>query len=266
MPDERSLPHWCCEQTLLPLIMKVLLLLLFASATACAQDAASLIRQGDSHDMKYQADEALKCYLPAEKMLPLKVDLLIKIARQYITRMPKLATSEQKLASALTALGYAERAVKADPKCCEAHLGIALCWGRIIQLQGNKEKVEGSRHIKEAAEKAVKLDPHNDYAWHMLARWHQGLAGANSIVIGLARLIYGDIPAASNEEAVKYFLKAIELRPDRLIHHIELGRTYAQMGSEKEARRFLEKGLAMPDTEIDDPETKARGRKALAEL
>ncbi len=246
--------------------MKALFLLLLITATAHAQDAASLIRQGDVFDVKYQTEEALKYYLPAEKLLPTNAELLLKIARQYIYRMPKLGSSEEKLTSAKTALGYTERAVKLAPELCEAHLGIALCWGRIIQLQGNKEKVEGSRHIKEAAEKAVKLDPHNDYAWHMLARWHQGLAGANSVVIGLARLIYGDIPAASNEEAVKYFLKAIELRPDRLIHHIELGRTYAQMGSEKEARRFLEKGLAMPDTEIDDPETKARGRKALAEL
>jgi tetratricopeptide (TPR) repeat protein len=246
--------------------MKTLLLLLFITATAYAQDVSSLIRQGDAFDLKYQTEEALKYYLPAGKLLPTNAELLLKIARQYIYRMPKLSSSEEKLASAKTALAYTERAVKAEPERCEAHLGIALCWGRIIQLQGNKEKVEGSRIIKEAAEKAVKLDPNHDYAWHMLGRWHQGLAGANSIVIALARLIYGDIPEASNEEAEKYFLKAIELKPDRLIHQIELGRTYAQMGKKKEARLWLEKGLAMPDTDIDDPETKDRGRRTLEKL
>ncbi len=246
--------------------MKALLLLLFTATISCSQDLASLIHQGDIHDLKCQADEALQYYLPAEKLAPTKADLLIKIARQYITRMPKLTTIDAKLISAQTALGYAERAVEKAPNFCEAHLGVALCLGRIIQLQGNREKVAASRLIKESAERAVKLDPRNDYAWHMLARWHQGLAGANSFMIGLARIIYGDIPPASNEDAAKYFSKAIELRPDRLIHHIELGRTYAQMGKKDEARRLLIKGLAMPDTEIDDPETKDRGRKALASL
>jgi hypothetical protein len=56
------------------------------------------------------------------------------------------------------------------------------------------------------------------------------------------------------------------LNPDRLIHHIELGRTYAQMGRSDEARRCLSKGLAMPNTGKDDAEVKQRGRETLAEL
>jgi len=246
--------------------MKILAYLFLMISCSFAQDAATLIRQGDVHDVKNQVDEALKYYLPAEKLEPKNTDLLLKIARQYIYRIPKLEANEAKLASAQTALLYTERAVKLSPNLCEAHLGIALCWGRIIQLQGNKEKVAGSRVIKQAAEKAVKLDPRNDYAWHILGRWHQGLAGANSLVIAIARLIYGEIPPASNAEAVKYFLKAIELRPDRLIHHIELGRTYAQMGRNQEARQYLEKGLNMPNKELEDAETKVRGSKALANL
>jgi hypothetical protein len=33
-----------------------------------------------------------------------------------------------------------------------------------------------------------------------------------------------------------------------------------------DARSFIEKGLAMPDTEKDDPETKRQGREVLAKL
>ena len=60
--------------------------------------------------------------------------------------------------------------------------------------------------------------------------------------------------------------KAIALNPKRLMHYIELGRIYAQMGKKEEARQFINKGLAMPDTEKDDPETKQRGRETLAKL
>jgi predicted Zn-dependent protease len=66
--------------------------------------------------------------------------------------------------------------------------------------------------------------------------------------------------------ALDCFKTAVKLRPDRLIHHIELGRTYAQMGKTEEARKALNKGLAMPNTEKDDPESKRRGREALAKL
>jgi hypothetical protein len=38
------------------------------------------------------------------------------------------------------------------------------------------------------------------------------------------------------------------------------------MGQPASARRFLEKGLAIPNVEKDDPEMKLRGRKTLATL
>ncbi len=234
--------------------------------TALAQDAATLIRQGDEHDERYQPEQALRYYLPAEKLEPENADLLVRITRQYIRRMNSLGSNAQKLESARTALAYAERAVVADRRDSDAHLSIAICLGRLAQLQGAREKVEAARRIKSSAEKAASLDPNSDYAWHILGRWHQGMAGANGLLLGLAKLIYGDIPPASNEQAVTYFQKALALRPDRLIHTVELGRTYAQMGRKEEARRYLEKGLAMPNRDFDDAETKVRARAALKNL
>jgi hypothetical protein len=38
------------------------------------------------------------------------------------------------------------------------------------------------------------------------------------------------------------------------------------MGRTDDARRFINKGLAMPNSEKDDPETKERGRETLAKL
>lgn len=234
--------------------------------TLRADEAVDLIAKGDAADVKFLPEEALTHYLPAEKLRPNDADLLVKIARQYIYRMGELGSVEAKLASGKKGLDYAERAVKADPKNSDAHLAISICLGKITQLQGNREKVVASKRIKEEAEKAVKLDPKNDYAWHLLGRWHQALAGMNSVVRALVKLIYGELPPASNEVALDCFKTAVKLRPDRLIHHIELGRTYAQMGKTEDARKALNKGLAMPNTEKDDPESKRRGREALAKL
>jgi tetratricopeptide (TPR) repeat protein len=82
----------------------------------------------------------------------------------------------------------------------------------------------------------------------------------------LASLLYEDLPASSNADAVNCLQKAIAINPNRAMHHIELGRIYAQMEKSAEARKSIEKGLAMPNHDKDDAELKAIGRAVLAGL
>lgn len=229
-------------------------------------DFAQLVKSGDIHDAKFESDQALKFYLPAEKLDPRNVNLLVKISRQYALRMSDLPKNSDKIASGRTALAYAERAVALAPNECDPHLSVAICLGKLTPLAGAREKIENSRKIKTAAEKAVKLDAKNDFAWHLLGRWHQSLANIGGATRALASVVYGGLPAASNEEAVKCFQKAMALNPNRLIHVVELGRTYQMMGRDAEAKRFLQMGLAMPNKDKDDPETKARGQASLREI
>lgn len=237
-----------------------------AFAASAQADFSSLVKQGDVYDKQYKPEEALKHYLEAEKLEPSNAGLLVKMARQYVYRMDDLPSKNEKVASGRTALAYAERAVKAAPGESDSHLCVAICWGKLTSYIGNKESVEASRRIKEASEKAVRLNPRSDYAWHLLGRWHQSLAELGGATRAVAKVVYGGLPAASNEEAVKCFQKALSLRSDRLIHHVELGRTYAAMGRTEEARKLIQQGLAMRNSEKDDPETKQRGRDTLAKL
>ena len=82
----------------------------------------------------------------------------------------------------------------------------------------------------------------------------------------LAQIVYSQLPAAKYEDAERCFKKAIALNPNRVMHYIELGRTYAAMGRKAEARKFITKGLALPETEKDDPATKNLGRQILTKL
>ena len=50
------------------------------------------------------------------------------------------------------------------------------------------------------------------------------------------------------------------------MHYTELGRIYAQMGRKEEARKYIHKGMAMPDKEKDDPEMKEIGKQILQKL
>jgi tetratricopeptide (TPR) repeat protein len=248
--------------------MNILALLLIALCCAFPAFAgfAELVKSGDVHDARSECDAALQYYLPAEKIDPDNGALLVKISRQYALRMNDLPNKADKVASGKTALAYAERAVAAAPRDCDSHLALAICLGKLTPYIGAKEKIEASRRIKTAADQALALDPKNDYAWHLLGRWHQSLANIGGATRMLAGAIYGGLPAASNDEAVKCFKKSISLNPKRLIHVIELGRTYAMMGRKAEAKQYLEQGLSMPEKEKDDAETKQRGRESLKEL
>ena len=58
------------------------LALALASSAVGADSAAELIQKGDVFYAKLQAAEALKFYLPAEKLDPNNVRLLVRIARE----------------------------------------------------------------------------------------------------------------------------------------------------------------------------------------
>lgn len=241
-------------------------LLVATGATAGAQSADEFLKKGDVCDQKFEAGEALKYYCAAEKLDPKNVRILVRIARQYRYLMVDTTSKEEKLRLGRIALGYGQRAAALAPGDSEAQLSVAITYGKMLPFLGSREQVDASPRIKSAVDTALRLDPRNDTAWHILGRWHRVLADIGGLKRALAGAIYGGLPKGSNEEAAKALEKAIALNPNRLMHYIELGRVYAQMGRAEEARKFINKGLAMPNLEKDDPETKARGREALGKL
>lgn len=248
--------------------MKALLAIAFAcvTAVASAESVAELVARSDALDAQLKSEEALKIYLQAEPLAKDDATLLIKIAKQYGESMTSIKDTDGKRKAGENALAYAQRAVTLAPKMCDAHLAVAICYGRLLDLVPARTRVEYSRFVKQEAETAVKLDPKSDYAWHMLGRWHQAVATMSGVTKALVRIVYGGLPDASLDEAAKCFQKAIDLKRDRLCHHIELGRTLAALKKKDEARTSLERGLAMPNRERDDAETKVRGRETLEAL
>jgi tetratricopeptide (TPR) repeat protein len=242
------------------------LALALASTGLGAESAGELIQKGDVFYDKLQAAEALKFYLPAEKLDPDNVRLLVRISREYRHLMSDATKASEKLQLGNTAVDYAQRAVALAANDPATQLALAISYGKLLSMQETGQQIATSRLIKMAADKVIALDPNNDLAWQVLGRWYQALAGVGGVKRAWARVAYEKLPPAKYEDAVRCFEKAIALNPNRLMHYIELGRTCAQMGKDAEARKFITKGLAMPETEKDDPETKNLGRQILKKL
>lgn len=250
----------------LRLIMACLFCGTAVSLGATQSELDTLIARAQSLDEAFRAGEALAYYQQAEAIAPDNASVLIGMARMNSYLMSDAVAKDKQLKLGQQALQYAQRAVQASPRNSEAHLALAVCLGKLLPLQDTRQKLESSRAVKEAVDKALALDPNNDLGWHLLGRWHQELAGIGGARRALARLIYGTVPDASYEESARCLEKALALNPQRLMHAVELGRTYAMMRREDEARKLIAKGLGMPNREKDDPETKERGRRTLESL
>jgi tetratricopeptide (TPR) repeat protein len=242
------------------------LVILLSCTASFADTVEELLAKGDAFDRRFEAADALSIYLIAEKADPKNVDILLRIARQYRHLLQDTASKKEKLQLGRIALGYAQRAASLAPDNPETHLSIAITYGKMLPFMGSKEQVETSPRIKTAVDRTLQLDPRNDLAWHILGRWNRTLAEISGLKRAVAGTLYGSLPKGSKEEAAKDLEKAISLNPNRLMHYIELGRVYALMGRKNDARKFINKGMSMPDVEKDDSEMKAKGRETLEKL
>jgi tetratricopeptide (TPR) repeat protein len=240
--------------------------LLPSSAAFGAGSADQLIEQGDAFYARLEAANSLKFYLPAEKLEPNNVRLLVRISREYRHLMSDAARPMEKLNLGGTALAYAKRAVTLAPDNPEAQLAVCISYGKLQPFESIREKLDAARIIKNAADKVIRLDPRSDLGWHVLGRWHMAFADVSPAKRALAQLTYGKLPDSTYEDAARCFEKAIQLNPNRLMHYIELGTAYAHMGRANDARCLITEGLAMRETEKDDPEIKRLGKEVLANL
>lgn len=223
----------------------------------------SLLKQGDNEDRQGHTRAALACFREAEALDPQNVAVLLRIAKQYSDLVGDSKPAETAHAVADKALEYSKRAVELDPTSAKGRLSLAIAYGRLTDFVGNKVKLEYSKLIKDETVKSIALDPSDDFAWHVLGRWHFGVANVNAMLKAMANLIYGGMPPASNGEAAKCLKKAAELAPQRIIHHSELARVYRAMGKRDLAAKEWQTVLALPALDKEDEKDKREAQTVL---
>src|SRR5262245_4089118 len=124
------------------------LTLTFASTRAVAESAAELIQKGDVFYANLQAAEALKFYLPAEKLDTNNVTLLVRIAREYRHLMSDATNACEQLRLGSTAVNYAQRAVALAPNDPETQLALAISYGKLLPMEETQQQIATSRLVK----------------------------------------------------------------------------------------------------------------------
>jgi len=246
--------------------LKAFALLTFLFATqVLAEDprVTSFVRQGDIAEKHGNERAPLAALREAEAIEAQNVGVLLRISKQYTDLIPSTKPEESAKWVAHRAFDYASRAVAADPKNAKAHLNLAIAYGHLTDYVGNKTKLEYSKVIRDETLKSIELDPSDDYSWHVLGRWHAGVANVSGVLKALASLVYGGMPKASNEEAAKYLKKATELAPQRIMHHAELARVYKLMGKGDLALQSWQNTLGIRAQDGEDEKYQQEARTSL---
>lgn len=235
-----------------------------ASVSFAAQPSrvAALLQRGDALDRQGNYPDALTVFLQAEKLAPRNPQVVVRISEESSNLMDETHPHDLgKLAR--NSFSYAKRAVALDPKSSRAHLALAIAYGRMTDFVSNKTKIQYSRFIRDEALMAIKLNPKNDLAWHVLGRWNFGIQNVNFVLKFFVKMIYGGLPHASNAEAIRCLRKAVELAPDRIINHTELADIYNALGKKDMAREQWKLALKIAPTDQQDRKAQSAARKAL---
>ncbi len=237
---------------------------LFVPAAALGQSAVTTMAEIDRMREAGRYREALVLLEGRHGHNPSDAEVLWRLSRTRVDLGEQAPASEQKQFYH-AAMTDAEAAVAADPQNAEAHLALAIAAGRAGLIAGTREKVELSRVVKESADRAIALDPQSDAALHVRGRWHYEVASLGFFARTAVKVVYGGLPDASYEQAAQDFERALGVR-EEIRHYVELGKTYVKLGDEAKARAALERALALPAGDPDDPGYQREARTLLDEL
>ena len=238
--------------------------LVLASAVATAEPipaAQAALEKGIASEKAFDFEAAHAAYLEGVRADSTSYELWWRLAHTAGDRGTRAEFDKQdeKAEAAFSeAVRDARKAVALDSTRWEGHFELAATLGRYALFQGGKTKIRLSREVKLEADKAVAINPRCDRAYHVLARWNRGIAELNFFEKAGAKIVYGGLPeGATMNNAVSLFEKAIAIQPDYTNHHLELGRTYLDLGLKDKARAELERAIACPRMSPFDPEYKA---------
>lgn len=252
-------------------VVSVIALLMVLAGLALAQEtitegtAADWLARGDQSYENFDNKGALEAYKRATLADSNDCEAWWKLARAYVD-VGEQADKAQRRQFYSLGEKAARKAVALCPNDAEAHFQLAVAVGRVALDVGGKTKVELSKEVKAEGEKALALNPDHDGALHLLGRWHREVANLSGVLKAFAKVLYGGLPPASNDEAIAYFQKAIAIKPEHINHHLELARTYKMVGKWQAAKQHYAQVIALPVADADDPTYKEEAKQELQEV
>jgi tetratricopeptide (TPR) repeat protein len=246
--------------------MKLIVVFLFSILTflkPAAQDIATIIKEADRLEAKPDEEAALLKFKEALKISPTHLHALSKSSELCSRIGQRQTNSKMRDDYYKAAIIYAQTALLVDSLNSDAHTAMAIALGRSTLTKSGKEKVSSAKDIKKHVDAAIKTDPSNFLAWHVLGRWHYEISNLSFVEKTAVKVFYGGFPASSIKLGIAAFEKVKALAPGFILNYLELAKAYHRNNQNNKAAALLNQMLLLPNHTEDDPAIKETGKKFL---
>ena len=239
-----------------------------AYATAAAQSASEHVAMGDQAHDALNAAEAAKHYEAAVAADSTNYEALWKAARELVDLAEFDPNKDTRTQHYRQAEQFARRAVAANPNDAEGHFHLARAIGRVALTLGAKDRVKYGKEVRAQALEALKHDPKHPGALHVMGRWNAEIMRLSGFERFFAKNFLGGrvLGSASWGNARRYMERAVEVDPERLAHHLDLGDIYADIGERAKAREQYEIVVRGAAIDYNDPSYKRQAADRLSRL
>lgn len=230
-----------------------------------AQDIIALIKEANRLESAPDEKAALAKFKEVLKFKPTHLYALSKSSELCSRIGQRQANTNVRDDYYKAAKIYAQTALMIDSTNSEANTSMAIMLGRSTLTKSGKEKVVSAKDLKKYVETAIKYNPNNFLAWHVLGRWHYEISNLNIVERAAVKIFYGGFPASSLKTGIAAFEKAKTLAPGFILNYLELAKAYQRNNQKAKAKALLNEMMLIPNYTEDDTTIKETGKKLLEE-
>ncbi|MEJ7625848.1 MAG: hypothetical protein WKF35_03210 [Ferruginibacter sp.] len=235
--------------------MKLLFIICFylISSNVQSQDIPLLIKEADKLESLPDEKAAFNKFKLVLKLDPHNLKALTKCS-ELCSRIGKREKDPKSRDSYFeAAVIYAKNALKQYPLSDEANVAMGIAIGRTSLVKSGKEKIAAAKEIKQYADAAIKINPNNFKAWHIIGKWNYEVSSLNMVEKAATKVFYGGLPNATIKNSINAYEKARALNAAFLLNYLELAKAYKKNNEKQKGIALLKTLLSLPNVIEDDP-------------
>lgn len=234
--------------------------LVFYAVAASGQTVEDFIISGDSLYELYDYGGSIEKYRFACSLDSGNFEAHWKLGRS-LNLKGETAERDSQLVIFEEARDVEKKALSMDENHADAHFQLARALGKIALFKGVFKSTSLAKQVKDECRRALEIDSLHDGAWHILGRWHREVGKKPKIL----RIPMG-LGEANKEDALAFMQKALEINPENINHHLEMGNTYRRFKMLERARSEYRRCLELVAGGPLDEKYQAEAKKSLDEM